>query len=362
MAAKCKIKMGDKLAPVPGSVHGVPGKETGTCPACDTPGVMLSIVGGYIRAHVITDQPAPENNPQAGTLVEPPVKIGSELPEPTVDNTDTGTRVGDPFSALKRRTIELEGAYEAGTVKIPVKGEKGRAKLTEVPATEGNVRAALAYWIKKKPRKGQTTVPGQADMVSGLTRRLEAMRQGTPAVEADKHEPVETTGHGRAPVLVRGRAMEPFTGDTATRHVSAPTPAPVAGTLHGPEREHTEVTSEPEVWAGQLDGVLGSGVDDTRKGWSSQTMNGPTGRERSEPERMHGGRGGWLTEAQYNALNRTQQRKYWAKLKRDRDHVDRRVRTRIARLGTGAIGSHGFTSGDSRTTEALMRQKVYSTK
>lgn len=232
---------------------------------------------------------------------------------PTVPVTDTGSYIGDPRDAMIRR--ELEGVYE---------------------------------------------------------------RTGARKVEDSAPDPVQTTGHGRAPVLVRGRVMEPFAGDMATRTTQDPTPAPVAGPVHGPIARQTEIPVNREVWAVQMDGVLGSGVDDTRKGWSSQTMNGPTGRERSEPERMHGGRGGWLTEAQYHALTRTQQRKYWAKLKRDRDRaklereraklkrdrecVDTRGRARIARLGTGGTGSHGFASGDSRTTEALMRQKVYSVK
>jgi hypothetical protein len=49
------------------------------------------------------------------------------------------------------------------------------------------------------------------------------------------------------------------------------------------------------------------------------TMYGPIGRDRMDRESstvpMHGGTYGYLTEAEYEALSRTQQRKYWAKLR-----------------------------------------------
>src|SRR5438477_7222869 len=170
MAVKCKIKMGDKVAPADGSVVGLPGKETGTCPECGTPGVMLSVVGGYVRAHTVAVVEIAENNPQPATLTEKPAKkVGKGLSESQVDPTDTGVRTGDPRTAERRRKAEVESVTGTGTVKVPRQIEgKGLTKagkprmttrMTEVPATEEHVRECLAYWQNKRIRvdeHGQT--------------------------------------------------------------------------------------------------------------------------------------------------------------------------------------------------------------
>lgn len=59
-----------------------------------------------------------------------------------------------------------------------------------------------------------------------------------------------------------------------------------------------------------------------QRGWKATagTMAGPIGRERADKEAstvpMHGGTYGYLTKADYEQLSRTQQRKYWVKLRR----------------------------------------------
>lgn len=212
---KCTVKMGDKRAPVPGTVEGPEGKRTGTCPECDTPGVMLSIVGGYVRAHTVASAPLPENNPQAATVVDSGVrkdrttgrvlKVGTGLREPATALVDTGVRAGDPHAAEARRVVDLNGAQHTGTVKIPVKsGGKGRAKLTEVPATEANVRACLAYW-KGRTVRTDASRKRQSDMVSMLVAWLEAMRKGRGVLKA---KAVDTASVHRGPTLVRGKAMD----------------------------------------------------------------------------------------------------------------------------------------------------------
>lgn len=259
----CKIMMGDKVLPVDGSAQGEPHKATGTCPECETPGVMLSIVGGFIRKHTVALEAIPANNPQPATLVEPPVKYGKFLSEPQVENVDHAGQAGDPSAALKRRTADLEGALEAGTVMIPVKGDKGRAKLTEMPGTEANVRLALEYWRAKKPRKGQTIVPRQSEMVSMLVRRLDAMRAACVVVHAPVDAPVTTE------VVVERKPAQTTMGAAAspeghTRHmltgpalVQGPNMAPVQRMWTNP------ATGEREPAAARLDGALTERLDRT---------------------------------------------------------------------------------------------------
>lgn len=149
-------------------------------------------------------------------------RVGKGLTEPTTDVTDTGVRTGDPRGAERRRVVELEGAAQAGTVKVPVKGEKGRTKLVEAPATEENVRAALEYWRTRKPRTEASRV-AQNENVSALIRRLEAImdaqemryNEDTHAFDvvhvpdAGQHAVTDAAQGHRGPTLVPGRDGAP---------------------------------------------------------------------------------------------------------------------------------------------------------
>lgn len=147
---------------------------------------------------------------------------GKGLTEPTTDVTDTGVRTGDPRAAERRRVIELEGAALSGTVKVPVKGAKGRVKLEDAPATEENVRTALEYWRTRKPRTEASRTAQNAN-VSELARRLEAImaaqelryNETTRAFDvvhvADRgqHATPDSAQAHRGPTLVRGRDTPP---------------------------------------------------------------------------------------------------------------------------------------------------------
>ena len=212
-----------------------------------------------------------------------------------------GARVGDPSAALQRRTVELDGAFEAGTVRVPRPGEKGRMRLTEVPATEAHVRQALEYWRRRRPRS-QAGQGKQSRMVSELVRRLEAMRRTAVVVHADVDAPVTagvvtvqapvkagmgasvspdglTVPSGRGALsgapLVKGRPMVPMAGDVVVRRVGDEAPD-VAG-MRGP----CGVRAVPDPRA--ADAVAGEdAVLDTRTGWEGRagTMAGPLGRDR----------------------------------------------------------------------------------
>lgn len=263
MTMKCKVGFQSKIEPVPGSiVVDASGVSTGTCPACLTPGVVLALVGGFIRNHTVSDVALPENNPQPATLTEAPVRHGKFFSEPVLDVADSGSRMGDPRAAAQRRTADIQGAHRQGTVMVPVKGDKGRAKLTEVPATEENVRKALDYARTRKPRSEAGRLR-QNEMVSSLVRRLEAMRQSTVVQHAPIDAPVTT-----AVATVRESKPSAMGADVSpegfTSHM-LPGPALVQGP-NMPAKQRmwaNPVTGEPEVAAAYLDGALTERLDRT---------------------------------------------------------------------------------------------------
>lgn len=275
---KCKVKMTDRVRPVPGSVKGVTDTctGTGTCPSCETPGVVLSIVGGFIRAHVVSATETPENNPQPATLVEPPVTYGKGLSEPVTGLTDTGVRIGDPRAAELRRVAEIEGAAGIGVVQVPRKVPgKGKlksgaprmtTKMLDVPATEEHVREALDYWRNRRltERTSDAIRRKQVEMVSSLSRRLEAIMRAqevryntasrtldvvamTPVVEQlPLSASIDAAQGHRGPTLVRGRAMN---ADTVKAPRERKGDKPVRPTFDGPlgrERFDRKITDVPE--------------------------------------------------------------------------------------------------------------------
>jgi len=240
---KCIVKMTDKLLPVGGSADRK--NETGQCPTCMTPGVLLSIVGGFVRAHTVSTVALPENNPQPATLLPEKrahkhagTKVTTGLSEPQTGLTDTGVRTGDPRSAEQRRTDEIYGAAGIGTVKVPRKAESGgklksgaprmTTKLVDVPATEEHVREALDYWRDRKitDKTSDAVRKQQPAMVSSLCRRLEAIMSAQAvrydvaqhavttvsvpvADQVELSAAVDTAQAHRGPTLVRGRDTAP---------------------------------------------------------------------------------------------------------------------------------------------------------
>lgn len=139
--------------------------------------------------------------------VDSAARVGKWLSEPSVGVADSGSHIGDPRNGMQRRAVEIDGAYGRGTVKVPVKGDKGRTKLQDVPATEDNVRASLEYWRTRKPRTDASR-KAQNEHVSSLTRRLEAMLAG-PVTMTAVESPEGRTRHVLAgPALVQGPNMK----------------------------------------------------------------------------------------------------------------------------------------------------------
>lgn len=225
-----------KVAPVPGSVRqSVAGQlkgeaikhadQSGECPLCNA-FVPLS-TKGYVTAHMRHNAPTPA-----------PVALS----EPSVAPTDMGARIGDPSDGMQRRAVDIDGAFQRGTVQLPVKGEKGRTKLEDVPATLENVRASFKYWLGRKPRSDSGKAQ-QTEMVVKLSRWVKALEAGQEAVHADQSPEGRTTQMAPGPALVRGREVKPFAGEVTVRKVGEEytRPAPAedkrrgkAGTMAGP--------------------------------------------------------------------------------------------------------------------------------
>jgi hypothetical protein len=189
-------------------------------------------------------------------------RVGKFFSEPTVDVADNGSHVGDPRSAMQRRTADIDGAYLRGTVKIPVQGAKGRIKLTEAPGTEENVRKALDYWRTRKPRTDASR-QAQNDNVSSLVRRLDAMRKAEVVVHAPVDAPVTTVvATVRDPhATTMGAKVSP---EGLTRHMLAG-PAIVQGPNMAATRPtwRNPATDEVEPAAAYLDGSLTERLDRT---------------------------------------------------------------------------------------------------
>lgn len=189
-------------------------------------------------------------------------KPGKALTEPQTAVSATGSQVGDPRAGEARRLAEIDGACVRGTVKVPVKGDKGRIKLTEVPATENNVRKALDYWRTRKPRT-ETSRVAQNENVSSLVRRLEALMDAqTVTYDTEAHAIVVTSPQGAPEAMRASVSPEGF-----TQHM-LPGPAIVQGPNMKPEqkmfrpRKNGEY-GEPEVAASFLDGSLTERLDRT---------------------------------------------------------------------------------------------------
>lgn len=270
----CAVTMGSKVVPADGSVAGVEGKQTGTCPVCETPGVQLAVAGGYVRAHIVSAEAIPVNNPQPATLLRDGVRrdkttgrvlkvVAGGLKEPQTDVSDTGVRTGDPRAAELRRRVEVESVAGTGTVQVPrkVKSEgkplKSGAprmvtKMVDVPATEEHVREALAYWQAKTVRydKDGTPVSESARqhklaMIEEMFRRLKAMSSEAPVMIVDGQQRDVAAGY-RGPTLVRGRAMD---ADTVAAPRERKDGKPVRGVCEGAlgrERADRRIITVPE--------------------------------------------------------------------------------------------------------------------
>lgn len=163
-----------------------------------------------------------------------------------------------------------KGFVAAHDVKVDL-GDGPQIPVTDEGTRVGDPRDAA---IRREVEARVSKEPVKVQYVSET--RTYAHGPAEPRKDASASDPVITTGHNRGAAMYRGRAMAPVQ----------------------PQRGYAA---------------------------SAGTMAGPIGRDRTESEEMVGGSYGYLTQSQYRALSRTQQRKYWAKItKARRVTADRR--------------------------------------
>ncbi len=239
----------------------------------------------------------------------------------------------------KDRRVPVEGSVQGGTGTCPecltpsVKLSKGGHIGAHKVAVD--VDPTLPVVATGSP-KGD---PRDATVRRAVEARRVAAGSEVMPVAVSAPEGREESGNramvAPGPALVRGAAMRPQAGPVVKRSASTPYERP-------------------------------SEAVDARTGWAglAGTMYGPTGRVRLDREastvRMVGGRYGYLTGKEYEALSRSQQRKYWARLKRDADFRERRRASARAsvpvRLGTGGVGGRSLADGVSGETERVMQE------
>lgn len=313
-----------KVPPVGGSVAAANNGQNsvGVCSLCGTHAVLSE--KGFLTAHVVRSEPLPAS---------------PALSEPNMDTTDTGARVGDPESGSKRRAIEIDGAFERGTVEVKIKDPadpKAKAKLTPVPATADNLRLALRQALESKPRKPES-VAAKLDLVARLRAQLDAAVGGTDAMKAPSAAQSMGVSASGAGVSAGQRGEGRIDG---------------VALVQGRE----EKTLTFEQW--QETGKSRSGPT---------TLDTPLGRERADRgalgasvtehdrkikmcadgmcDHVAGGTAGYLTYRVVHALPRRKNRRYWEhvatkreRAKRARAYVAKRV---SAPLGTGCSTSEG---------------------
>lgn len=222
-----------------------------------------------------------------------------------VDVRKRGTGLSEPVTE-----VVATGAQHGQ----PRRAEAMRAaEVGEISGDAGKANAEIVEQV----RSGD--MPGALE----AAREIDARGPAAPVPCADR-APVGQRDHG----MLDGVAM-----------VQGPNMAPVQPTWRNP------VTGDVEPAAAYLGGSLRERTD--------RTVVSPA---------MVGGRYGYLTREQYDELSRTQQRKYWERVKKQNSYASARRAQAAPRslvgvdAGTGGIGSRSFTEGDSQATERLMRQ------
>ncbi len=302
------LKASHKVIPVSGSIQeGHPRK--GTCPLCGTPAKVSD--KGFMTAHIVRNEPMGSNPAMSSVSVEP---------------TDTGSRVGDPDAGDRRRSAEIDGAFERGTVSVKVKGDKGRAKAEERPATEENVRLALADAYKAK----------NTAKAARLLRQARASMAGTEALEAPTAgAAVGQRGHGMtdgaALAGANMRPVQPRSGWLAT-----------AGTMSLP--------------VGRVRPDLGS------LGAQMSTHDPKSVKLCADQECRHivgGATYGELEWRTFKGLSRSQQKKYWGKIRKAKDRAHRaRENARQVEVRQGSpFGTKHLVDDSMGRTEMLMQEK-----
>lgn len=251
-------------------------------------------------------------------LAEDTRKRGTGLTESQIDIVDTGSQDGDPRDADKRRAAEL----------TPLSGD--------APQTNADIADALRTGEREQAMESARALDARAKVAANEELPALAPVYDKKSGRYVSHRSVRDLDAARAPIGSRDHGML-----DGVAMVQGPNMPPVRGTWRNP------VTKELEPAAARLDGSLAERPD--REASTVPMVGADTY-----------GRFAYLTKGQYDRLSRTQQRKYWVKIKRDAEYARRRrtqARASVpVRQGTGGTGSRSFAEGDSAETERVMQQ------
>lgn len=221
------------------------------------------------------------------------------------DTRKQGTGLSEPTTEVVATGAQQGAPRESEAVRA--------AEIREISGDADKANAAI----------GERLLFGDRGAAVELARELDARGPAAPVPSAVR-APVGQRDHG----MLDGVAM-----------VQGPNMAPVQPTWRNP------ATGEVEPAAAYLGGSLRDRVD--------RTVVSPP---------MVGGKYGYLTQEQYDRLKRTSQRRYWEKVKKQRDYAAKQRASAGPRVltgvdsGTGGVGTRSFTDGVSRKTERLMQQ------
>lgn len=300
-------------------------KRTGTCPECG--GHVGLSQKGFLGAHTV----------RRGAVPKSPALV-----ESNIIPTDTDLRVGDPNAGSKRRAEQIDGAFERGTVAVKsTDPDTGKRVTTDVPATEDNIREALRQELdRKRPT---------ASKVASLRRQLDAAVAGPiaqTAVASPEGLVSPVTGKETSQALP-GPALAPRDKGTEAWDTEAAFKADMVNAAHAAALRK-DSKGRPLPRSGTMDRPVGRATfDATVTGPVYATPAGPV----SGPimKEYPGTRGyGYKTEAQYDAMTPSAQRRYRreivARSKRPRA-VHHRSQADPRGVAPGVVGRAVYSEG-----------------
>lgn len=287
------------IAPVEGSVRENDNGTgwMGTCPLCGT-FAKLHTRRKVMLVHVMRRETLPAS---------------PALSEPGIEPTDSGARTGDPLAGSKRRADAIDGAFERGMVSLTVM-EAGKRKRVDVPATLENLQAALQQELRRN-LKSAASIKERDALVASLRRRIDGALAGKKVLNAPSAEAVA----GISAVIGRSDTAKRTAGQRGEGRTDGP------AMVQGPNMAPVQPTSGYIGKAGTMSMPLGrSRVDAGALGVAVTDHDKKLERcAEGACDHIAGGTAGHLTYAEVRALSRSQNRHYWAHVKKVRERGKR---------------------------------------
>lgn len=330
------LKASHHVTPRSGSVMPGPVVSLGTCPLCGTREVKLT-VKGFLTAHVVRGEPMGK---------------APGLSERSIEPTDTGARVGDPYAGDKRRGTEIDGAFVRGTV--TVKGDDG--EMEEVPATSENLRLAASQIRKRADgkRKRADSARAAGDKGKALGNADAASKLHAEAAKLVRQAHAQEVGTGAfAGKYVRGQRDHGRSDGAALAGANLPPVQPTSGYI-----AKAGTGSLPVGRTMPDKGALGKSVtvhDREVKLCADMDCDHYVGNmpEDSDVRAL-------VTWREFKALSRSQQNKVWGRIRKAKDAAKRArayaKRKGGALSGTGGASTRDVTDGDVKLARIMSQR------